>query len=349
MNVSRRRLLAAVLTCLLVVAAGTGIWWWWQQRVTGWAAVTQLLPPDTERVAFTDWSQVRKELRYEATPSAAASERLALRATDRDLSVSSTGEAAASIERALGFNPVASDWEMLAQGPDGMVVIWRFDDLDADRVTDHLRDAALTEPKDATSGGVWKGGADVLTDAGVAAPEVQHVAVLEDEGLILASDDAGYLRDAVPVARGDEDGLDVAALADPIETPMAAVLLTNGRVCEELSTDQADGDAQATRDELVRQVGGVERLESYLVARLPGDELDVVFGYADDEAAEADRRAREALAKAEDPGQYLDYRELFTVRDARTEGRAVVVRTRAIDEFAPLTNLTSGPVLLATC
>ena len=55
------------------------------------------------------------------------------------------------------------------------------------------------------------------------------------------------------------------------------------------------------------------------------------------------------LENAEDPGQLLAYDELFDLDDVEQDGHRVVLTATTAADSAPLSNLSSGPVLLASC
>ena len=68
---------------------------------------------------------------------------------------------------------------------------------------------------------------------------------------------------------------------------------------------------------------------------------------ADDAPGDADARARLAAGPA--PGQGGDFSDRFTVADAGSEGRAITLDLQPEDGQYVLSDLTSGPVLFATC
>ena len=349
-RVTRRvALLTAVAVVVVGVAAAVAYVVW--PRGSDFERAAGLLPAKTLRVSWTDWSRLRAETDV-ADPAGKGEEEFLAELADRDLAVSSLAASAPALRENLGFDPAAADWEILGQGRGGMVLVLKVsDDTDLGTVADRYEEAGFTRPDDdAMSGGVWKGGPDVVAGLdGLGSPELQHVAFLEDEGLMLSSDNAGYLESAVPYATGDEDGLDLSDLAGPAGDPLAAVALASDLACEELSMSSADPDAQAEADQLVEQAGGVDPVTGYLVAIGPDRSLTVVFGFENDDQAEQNARSRRALAGAEDPGQLLSYRELFDLDDVEADGSTVVLTGTAHLANAPLSNLSSGPVLLASC
>jgi hypothetical protein len=349
-RVTRRvALLTALAVLVVAVAAVVGYVGW--PRGSEFQRAAALLPDKTLRVSWTDWTGLREETDV-ADPSGAGAEDFLADVSDRDLAVSSLASAAPALDETLGFTPVTAEWEILGQSRSGMVAILKLgEDADFDDIADRYAAAGFSRPDDdALSGGVWRGGPDVVAGLeGLESPELQNVAFLEDERLLLVSDNAGYLGDAVPFAQGDEDGLDLSDLAGPVGDPLAAVALAEDLACEELSMNAADPDAQAVADGLVEDAGGVSPLTGYLVAMGEGRSLEVVFDFESDDQAEDDARSREALAGAEDPGQLLAYTELFDLDDVEVDGHTVVLSATANPDNAPLSNLTSGPVLLASC
>jgi hypothetical protein len=348
-RVTRR---VAVLTALAVLVVGVAaavayvVW----PKGSDFERAAGLLPPKTLRVSWTDWSRLRDRSDVD-DPAGKGQEEFLSALGDDDLAVSSLAASAPALRKNLGFDPVAADWEILGQSRSGMVMILKVgDEVGLADVADRYEEAGFTRPDDALSGGVWEGGPDVVAGLeGLGSPELQHAAFLEDDGLLLTSDNADYLRSAVPYAAGDEDGLDLSDLAGPAGDPLAAVALASDLACEELGMASADPDAQALADRLVDEAGGVDPVTGYLVAIGADRDLTVVFDFENDDQAEQNARSRQALATAEDPGQLLEYRELFDLDDVEADGHRVVLTGTARLANAPLSNLSSGPVLLAAC
>jgi hypothetical protein len=349
-RVTRRvAVLTAVAVLVVGVAAAVGYVVW--PKGSDFERAAGLLPEKTLRVSWTDWSRLRDETEV-ADPTGTGEQDFLADLSDRDLSVSSLAASAPALRKGLGFDPVTADWEILGQSRAGMVMILKVsDETDLGDVADHYAKAGFSQPDDdAMSGGVWEGGPDVITGVeGLSSPELQHAAFLEDEELLLSSDSADYLRSAVPYATGDKDGLDLSDLAGPAGDPLAAVALAGDLACEELSMASADPDAQAVADQLVEEAGGVDPVTGYLVALGADRRLTVVFDFENDDQAELNARSRKALAGAEDPGQFVEYSQLFDLDDVEADGHTVVLTGTAHLSEAPLSNLSSGPVLLAAC
>jgi hypothetical protein len=347
-------LLVLVVTLAVVAVAAIVAYVVWP-RGSEFERAAALLPEDTVRVAWTDWAGVREELdATDVRATGASAEEFLGEAGDLDLSSASpTAGTSLLIADAFGFSPLTSEWEVLGQGRDGMVLILKLDeDADLGEIADAFEEVGFSRPdKDELSGEVWTGGPDVITNVpGLGDPVLQHVAFLEDENLLVASDAADYLADAMPVVKGDKDGLDLGELVDPIEDPLAAVAFASDFVCEDLSMGEADEGAQALAEELVEDAGGVSPLTGYVAALQPDHRMSLVFDFETDKQAEKNAGSRRELAGMDDPGQLVSYPDVFRVDESEADGHRVVLRLKDVvpDAFA-LTNTTQGPVLLATC
>jgi hypothetical protein len=339
--------LAAVLLLLLGGVIGARL----LSPETPLARAMSLVPADTTRFSWTDWAGVRRELGADVGPGASAEEVDAFMADafDADLSpMSALGTSAGVMEEELGFSPASVSWELFAQSGTGAVeVLGVDDDVDLDAVADRLADLGWTEPEEA--GGVWVGGPDVLVGVGPAlTPELQHVALLADDGLVLTSDQAPYLEQVLDGL--DDDGPeDLVDLAATLDEPLAAAVYDGAYACEQLAMAQADDDAQAEADQLVDAAGEVHPLTGYALGRLPGGAVRAVLQVEDEDDAAADAEARSRLAAGPAPGQGGDFTDRFTVEAAGSEGREVVLDLRPVEGAYVLSELTSGPVLFATC
>jgi hypothetical protein len=250
----------------------------------------------------------------------------------------------------LGFSPATLDWELFAQSGDGAVELMRVDDdLSFDELADRLESLGFQSPDD--EDGVWIGGAELL--AGIdpsLTPELQHLALLPDEHLVMASDQAAYLERAVQVAKGDGDAADdFADLPDGLGEAVAASIYDGPHACEKLAMSQADDDAQAEAEQLVAAAGGVHPLTGFAMARLPGGTLRLVMQVEDEDDAASDADARAELAAGPAPGQGGSFTDRFELLEAVAQGREITLDLEPQEGEYVLSDLTNGPVLFATC
>jgi hypothetical protein len=339
------------LAAVVVLVVGGVVGWRLLDPATPLARAMSLVPADTTRLSWTDWAGVRRELGADVGAGASAAEVDAFMADafDADLSpMSALGTSAGAMEERLGFSPASVSWELFAQSGTGAVdVLGVDDDVDLDVVVDRLADLGWTAPEEAD--GVWVGGPDVLAGVGSAlTPELQHVALLADEGLVLTSDRAPYLEQVLDELDGDGPE-ELVELAATLGEPLAAAVYDGAYACEHLAMAQADDDAQAEADQLVDAAGAVHPLTGYALGRLPGGDVRAVLQVEDEDDAAADAEARARLAAGPAPGQGGEFADRFTVEAAGSEGREVVLDLRPVEGAYVLSELTSGPVLFATC
>ena len=351
----RRGLVVAATGVALValVAAGLVAFRWWQDRDrTPLQQATSYAPADAERLTWTDWAAVRDRLGsdVDAHSSAGEVQDFLDEAFDRDLSSGSAlVQSAPVLQRYFGFSPATADWELLSQAKDGAVVFIRLpDDVDLDDVGDHLADAGYTAPK--ADDGVWDGGSDLLPDIGSGlTPELQYVALVADEHLVVTSDRGDYLARVV-------DGLGDGALPDPVQevvdasgSPLSAVVYDGDYVCSALAMSHADREEQVTAERLVTEAGGVDPLAAYAMSAQPDGQVRVVLALSDAEQARANADSRAALASGPAPGQGGDFADRFTVESATAKGDLVTLDLTPAKGAYVLSDLSSGPVLFASC
>lgn len=331
--------LGIAVPLLALVIAAYAVW----LRPSEFSRAAELLPPDTARVLWTDWAGVRSEL------DCADWDACRTELEDSDLAAASVLPGSAdAVAAGFGWGPETISWELLGQGVSGQVLAVQLEGRSAtEAVADSYEEAGFTRPSSGRlDGGVWKGGPDVLAEHGVSEALFGNVALLADRGLLLSSDDPGFLAEAVDAARAE--GLDFG-LTEHAGDPLAAVGLTGDRACTELGFATADAGAAADAESLVADAGGVEPLDGYLVALGPDRAWTAAFGFEDGARADHDLLPRQRLAAADDPGQMESYPDLFTVEEASTSGSSVVLRGTASPSSYTLTQLSQGPVLLASC
>lgn len=344
-------LVAGLVVILLVVVLG--VRWWRDTHQSDLARAVSLAPATTERLAWTDWQAVRRTLGVDLGSRPSTDEVTAFldEAFDRDLSTSSAlVESAPTLQQEFDFSPATLDWELLAQGPDGAVDILGFpDDTDFEDLADTLESLGFTRPE--SEEGVWVGGADLLPRIGAdLTPELQFFALLPDAGVVLTSDSPGYLEPAVEAATGEADG--VTSVADVVEasgSPLVAAVFTGAHACQHLAMAAADETDQAQATALVEQAGGVHPMTGFAMATESDGDISVSMSFESQDQARHDADSRGLLAGGPAPGQGGDFTDRFTVTSATAEGNVVRLDLEPVAGQYVVSDLTSGPVLFATC
>jgi hypothetical protein len=356
--VSRRRVALGVV--LLVVVAGLAVLGhrvWVERHRSDLRRALDVVPADAQRLGFTDWREVRDALGADLgdDPDGDAIGRWIDKAYDADLSaVSSIDEAAVALQEKFGFGPATADWEAFSQSADGAAMVLRMpDDVDLGEVKDHLAELGYTKPSSAD--GVWSGGIDLVAAIDpTISPELQYVAVLEDQHLVVSSDERDYAVKAAAIARGKGRSLgDNASARDvvaPLAEPAAAMVWVDDFACTDLSMSGASDDDRQEGEALVQRAGKISPLSGLAMA-LDGDRRLVVSQLFEDEgAAKENLRARARLAVGEAPGRGGSFSDDLRLTGSRTDGPTVQLtfRPRERSGFV-LSAIDSGPVLFVTC
>lgn len=323
-----------VLVTLVAVVAG-GAWWVLRSDPTRLEEALSTLPDGTQRVAFTDWAFARSSVAEEDI------EAFANAAYDADLTRTSAVEnVAVAIEDNYGISVRELDWEVYGQSSDGAADVLKgefsFEDL---RST--LRSLGYDEPE--ADDGAWAGDEDLVASIDPElTPAQQNVVLLENDGLVVFSDDAGY---AEKVTGGF-----TSRLTSKAGDPVSAILWTGDQACSSLAMSEADESDQAVADDLVEKAGGVSPLDGLLMARAGSGRVTVVMGFESDDQAEENLQPRTDLASGDAPGLGGSFRDRFSVASAEAHGDLVVLdRVPAADEDALFSEIDNGPVLFATC
>lgn len=345
--------LVAGLTAILVASVVVGVRWWHDAHRADLARAASYAPASTERLSWTDWQAVRRTVGADLDARASTDEVTAFldEAFSRDLSTASAlVESTATLHEEFRFSPATLDWELFAQGPDGAVEILGFpEDTDFEALAETLESLGFTRPDD--EHGVWAGGPDVLVQVGPElTPELQFFALLPDAGVVLTSDTGGYLEEAIQAATGESEHLtSVDDVVEAAESPLVAAVFTGGYACEHLAMAAADDTDQAQAEELVRLAGGVHPMTEFAMATQPGGDITVSMAFESENAARHDADSRASLASGPAPGQYGDFTDRFELTSATAQGSVVQLDLKPVEGQYVLSDLTSGPVLFATC
>jgi hypothetical protein len=347
-------LFAGVVALLIVAAilAVTGVRLFGPDRTEFGAAVANT-PAGTERVSWTDWAGVRRELgsSVDAKSGNAALDAFLAAGFDADLtSRSALLQSAAVLQSDFGFSPASVEWELFSQSPQGAVITLRLpDDADFAGLGDRLQALGYRPP--ATGNGVWVGGTDLIsTIAPGLTPELAYLVLDEDAHLVLASDQEAFLEAAARAANGDGDRVDgLDAVTEELDEPLSAAVYSGDYACGALAMAQTDADDQAQAAELITAAGTVDPYLALAVGILPGGDVRVAMEFANDEQARANADSRAVLAAGPAVGQGGDFTDRFAVRSAGADGSTVTLELRPADGQYVLSDLSSGPVLFATC
>jgi hypothetical protein len=351
----RRRVRTAALVVLVVVLLGTaaivGVRWWRDRDRSDFEEAASYAPGDAERLSWTDWAAVREQVGTDLDARSSGSDVQSFldQAFDADLSsASALVQSAPEMQERFGFSPATARWELFSQSEAGAVVIVRVsDEVDLDAVADDLEEAGYDRPTSAD--GVWIG-ADAVPEAGGSlTPELQYVVLEPDHDLVLTSDRPDYLRDVVAALGEDDLPDDLPEVVAGSGEPLSAVVYDGPLACSTLAMSHADAADQESADRLVAETGGVDPMTAYAMSVQPGGEVRAVMSFDSDDQARANAESRGALAAGPAPGQGGDFTDRFALVSASAEDGLVTLELDPVRGSYVFSDLSSGPVLFATC
>ena len=197
----RRRLwVAGAVLVTLVLAVGGFVWWRGGDR-TSFSWAVERAPSGTQRLSWTDWAAVRREVGVSTSADSPVSElnRMLTKGYDADLtSTSALVQSAPVLQEKFGFSPASADWELFSQSTQGAVVMIHLPDgTDFGGIGDDLESVGYTRPSSDT--GVWLGGEDLMNSIGPdLTPELQYFALDAESGSPLASMTSSSSSEAPP-------------------------------------------------------------------------------------------------------------------------------------------------------
>ena len=342
---------AAVLAVVVVAAATL---WWRTSQTTELQGAVALAPASTERITWTDWEGVRRTLGsgVDAGSDTEALSGFLDEAFEADLSpMSALVESAEAMQESYGFSPASLEWELLAQSEDGTAVLMRLpDETDFDGLADRLEGLGYQRPDDDT--GVWVGGRDLLPKIGTLTPELQFLALDADQQLVVGSDSESYAGEAIAAATGEDGGVeDLDGVVEAVGSPLAAAVYGGDVACSSLAMGNAGAAAdQAQAGDLLAAAGEVNPLTGFAMAREPGsDDVRVAMSFEDEDQARTNADTRATLASGPAPGQGGDFADRFRLGRVAAEDEVVTMELDPVEGSYVLSDLSSGPVLFATC
>ena len=348
----RKRLAIGTAAVVVVALVVGGLLWWRDHDRTDLQRATSMAPPDAERLSWTDWAAVRREVGVSTTADSPVSDlnRMLTKGYDADLtSTSALVQSAPVLQEKYGFSPASADWELFSQSTQGAVVMVHLPDgTDFGGIGDDLASIGYTRPSSDT--GVWHGGEDLLNSIGPdLTPELQYVAIDSDDGLVLTSDNEGYLGQAVDELHGDGASDELDEVIDASGEPLSASIYSGDYTCSALAMSHADPSEQEAADQLLADAGDVNPISSFAMSVQPDRHVRVVMAFETDDQARTNADTRLTLARGPAPGQGGTFGDRFSVKSATASGKLVTMDLIPRRDAYVLSDLGSGPVLFATC
>lgn len=352
----RKRLTAvgAVAIVLVVVAAVVtlGLRWWDDRDRTDLQRALSLAPSDGLRFSWTDWAGVRSELDLDlsADPTSAEVTELLDAGFSADLTATSALiQSAEVLEVQFGFSPASADWELFSQSEEGAAVMLGMpESADFDDIASDLERLGYDEPDSAT--GIWLGNPDQLATIGSLTPELLFVALDPEAGLIFTSDtEAGVATSIEDAASDDEPVAGLADVADASGEPLAAAIYEGDYACGALAMGQADLSDQDQAAQLVEAAGDLNPVTAFLMSIQPGGDVRVALSFETEAQARTNADTRATLAAGPAPGQGGDFADRFSLGEVAADGLVVTLELEPVENSYVLSDLSTGPVLFATC
>ncbi len=343
-----------VVAVVVVLVAVTGVYVWWRGGdKTSFSWAVDHAPGGAQRLSWTDWAAVREHegVHLSERSSAAELRRFLDAAYDDDLSSTSALVTSAEVlQERFGFSPASADWELFSQSGQGAVVMLHLPStVDLDDVANHLRELGYGAPSD--DDGVWQGGEDLVASISTSLTgELQYVALDRDDSLVLASDSAAFLTVAMDAVRGHGatvTGLD--AVVDDAGEPLSSAVYTGGYACGALAMAHAGAADRAQAQQLLASAGEANPYSAFAMSDEPDGSVRVAFEFADDDVARTNADTRATLARGPAPGQGGSFDDRFRVTSVTAHGSLVVMQLAPRPDASVLSDLSTGPVLFATC
>ena len=112
---------------------------------------------------------------------------------------------------------------------------------------------------------------------------------------------------------------------------------------------QADEVDQATAAELLDAAGEVNPLTAFALATQPDGHVLAVMSFETEDQARTNADTRAELASGPAPGQGGEFADRFALGEVTADGTVVTMDLEPVAGAFVLSDLSSGPVLFATC
>ena len=131
-------------------------------------------------------------------------------------------------------------------------------------------------------------------------------------------------------------------------SPLAAAIYGGDVVCGSLAMGNAGPADQAEARDLLAAAGEVNPLTGFAMARSSGG-VRVAMSFDTEEQARANADSRARLASGPAPGQGGAFSDRFDLGRVSAQGEVVTMELDPVEGSYVLSDLSSGPVLFATC
>jgi len=349
--VPRRLWVAGAVVAALALVAGAVVWWRGGDE-SSFAWAVGHAPAGTQRASWTDWAAVRRHEGAALTSRSSVADlhHFLNQSFDDDLSsASALVQSAPTLQQRFGFSPADADWELFSQSDQGAVVMVHLPAADLAGVAGHLQDLGYHAPPD--SAGVWAGGSDLVAEISPdLTPELSYIAIDTHDSVLLASDTAAFLAVALDAVSGHGErvtGLG-AVVADAGE-PLSSAVYSGDYACSALAMGHAGAGDQAAGRRLLAAAGEVNPYSAFAMSDEPDGSVRVGFEFDGSDAARTNADTRAVLARGPAPGQGGSFGDRFRVDSVTAKGSLVVMRLEPRAGAYVLSDLSTGPVLFATC
>lgn len=349
----RRFWIVAAAVVALVAATGGLVWWRHHDDRSSFAWAVAHSPGGAQRLSWTDWAGVRAHEHATLSPGSPVTDlrHFLDRAYNDDLSSTSTLVTSAPVlQERFGFSPASVDWELFSQSDQGAVVMLHLpSSVGLDTVAGDLRELGYQQPSD--PGGVWMGGPDLLARiSSTLSGELQYVALDAQDSLVLTSDSAAFLQVAADAVRGHAATVTgLGGVVDDAGRPLSSAVYSGDYACGALAMAHAGAADQAEARQLLAAAGEVNPYSAFAMSDEPDGTVRVAMEFDGNDVARTNADTRAVLARGPAPGQGGTFGERFGVTSVTAHGSLVTMTLDPRPDASVLSDLSTGPLLFATC
>jgi hypothetical protein len=198
---------------------------------------------------------------------------------------------------------------------------------------------------------VWEGGSDLIAEISPdLTPELSYLAIDTHDSVLLASDTSAFLTVATHAVSGDGGRVSgLGAVVNDAGEPLSSAVYAGDYACSALAMAHAGAGDQAAGRRLLAAAGEVNPYSAFAMSDEPDGSVRVAFEFDGSDVARTNADTRAVLARGPAPGQGGSFRDRFTIDAVTAEGSLVVMRLTPRAHAYVLSDLSTGPVLFATC